>query len=230
MEDKAPDVTPNTGFDFAGWDTSIDKAIQYEDNDVIKAKYNAKGDVIPQEKTDGSDKPAGYLTVTFLDGGHGKLTGKTVYYVKPNVEVTVPAPSVKANIGYDFKNWDKDLTQTFTEDETITAEYTSKDDIIPQKNTDGSDKPEGYVTVTFKALNGSLEGTTTYYVKPNVEVDLTDTAKAIGKKADLGYTAEGGTWTPAIAKQQYTVDAEYTFNFVKPVSYTHLTLPTNREV
>ena len=215
LEDKAPDVTPNTGFDFAGWDTSIDKAIQYEDNDVIKAKYNAKGDVIPQEKTDGSDKPAGYLTVTFLDGGHGKLTGKTVYYVKPNVEVTVPAPSVKANIGYDFKNWDKDLTQTFTEDETITAEYTSKDDIIPQKNTDGSDKPEGYVTVTFKALNGSLEGTTTYYVKPNVEVDLTDTAKAIGKKADLGYTAEGGTWTPAIAKQQYTVDAEYTFNFVK---------------
>ena len=194
LEDKAPEVTPNTGFDFAGWDTSIDKAIQYKDKDVIKAKYNAKGDVIPQEKTDGSDKPAGYLTVTFLDGGHGTLTGKTVYYVKPNVEVTVPAPSVKANIGYDFKNWDKDLTQTFTKDETITAEYTSKDDIIPQKNTDGSDKPDGYHTVTFKSVNGSLEGTTTYYVKPNVEVDLTDTANAITKKADVGYTAEGGTW------------------------------------
>ena len=214
LEDKAPDVTPNTGFDFAGWDTSIDKAIQYKDNDVIKAKYNAKGDVIPQEKTDGSDKPAGYLTVTFLDGGHGTLTGKTVYYVKPDKEVTVPAPSVKANIGYDFKNWDKDLTQTFTKDETITAEYTSKDDIITQKNTDGSDKPEGYVTVTFKALNGSLEGTTTYYVKPNVEVDLTDTANGIGKKADVGYTAEGGTWDKQL-KATFTKNAEFTFNFAK---------------
>lgn len=215
LKDKAPKVTPNTGFDFADWDTSIDKAIQYKDNDVIKAKYNAKGDVIPQEKTDGSDKPAGYLTVTFLNGGHGTLTGKTVYYVKPNIEVTVPAPNVKANVGYEFKEWDKALTQTFTEDTTITALYNSKEDIIPQKNTDGSDKPEGYVTVTFKALNGSLEGTTTYYVKPNVEVDLTNTANAITKNANVGYTAEGGTWSPAIAKQQYTADAEYTFNFAK---------------
>ena len=216
LEDNAPEVTPNTGFDFAGWDTSINKAIQYKDKDVIKAKYNAKGDVIPQEKTDGSDKPAGYLTVTFLDGGHGTLIGKTVYYVKPNVEVTVPAPSVNANIGYDFKDWDKALTRTFTEDTIITALYNSKDDIIPQKNTDGSDKPEGYVTVTFKAdANGSLSGTTVYYVKPNVEVDLTDTANAITKKADVGYTAEGGTWSPEITKQQYTANETYTFNFVK---------------
>ena len=210
-----PKVIPNTGFDFANWDTQIEKKIEYSDGDVIKALYNAKDNVIPQKNTDGSDKPAGYLTVTFDKGEHGKeLTGQTVYYVKPNVEVTVPAPSVKANIGYDFKNWDKDLTQTFTKDETITAEYTSKDDIIPQKNTDGSDKPEGYVTVTFKALNGSLEGTTTYYVKPNVEVNLTDTANAITKKADLGYTEEGGTWDKPL-KATFTKDAEFTFNFAK---------------
>ena len=215
LKDKAPTAVPNTGYKFADWDTQIAKKIQYSDGDKITALYNEIGDVIPQEKNDGSDKPAGYLTVTFLDGGHGTLTGKTVYYVKPNVEVTVPAPSVKANIGYDFKNWDKDLTQTFTEDETITAEYTSKDDIIPQKNTDGSDKPEGYVTVTFKAdANGSLSGTTVYYVKPNVEVDLTNTANAIGKKADVGYTAEGGTWDKAL-KATFTKDAEFTFNFVK---------------
>ena len=194
LEEKAPTAVPNTGYKFAYWDTQIAKKIQYSDGDKITALYNEIGDVIPQEKTDGSDKPAGYLTVTFLDGDHGTLTGKTVYYVKPNVEVTVPAPSVNANIGYDFKDWDKSPTQTFTKDETITAEYTSKDDIIPQEKPDSSDKPEGYHTVTFKAVNGSLEGTTTYYVKPNVEVDLTDTANAITKKADVGYTAEGGTW------------------------------------
>ena len=212
LEDNAPEVTPNTGFDFAGWDTSINKAIQYKDKDVIKAKYNAKGDVIPQEKTDGSDKPAGYLTVTFLDGGHGTLTGKTVYYVKPNVEVTVPAPSVNANIGYDFKDWDKALTQTFTEDTIITALYNSKDDIIPQEKPDSSDKPEGYHTVTFKAVNGSLSGQTVYYVKPNVEVDLTDTADAITKNPNIGYTAEGGTWDKELNAKFNDGDI-ITFNF-----------------
>ncbi|WP_297393397.1 InlB B-repeat-containing protein, partial [uncultured Peptoniphilus sp.] len=115
----APEVTPNTGYDFADWDTSINKAIQYKDKDVIKAKYNEKGDVIPQENPDGSDKPAGYLTVTFDKGANGELSGKTVYYVKPNKEVTVPAPDVKPNVGYEFNKWDKELTQTFTDKNTI---------------------------------------------------------------------------------------------------------------
>ncbi|EFD05136.1 repeat protein [Peptostreptococcus anaerobius 653-L] len=210
----APEVTPNTGFDFAGWDTQIERAIKYNNNDVIKAKYNVKGDVIPQEKTDGSDKPAGYLTVTFVKGDHGELNGKTVYYVKPNKEVTVPAPDVKPSVGYEFEKWDKELTQTFTADTTIKAGYKALDNIIPQGKTDSSDKPNGYVTVTFKAdANGTLSGTTVYYVKPNVDIDLTDTAKDISKNPNTGYTAEGGTWSPAIENKQYTADAEYKFNF-----------------
>lgn len=210
----APEVTPNTGFDFSGWDTQIERAIQYKDKDIIKALYNKKGDVIPQEKTDGSDKPAGYLTVTFVKGDHGELTGKTVYYVKPNTKVTVPAATVKPNVGYEFKEWDKALTQTFAEDTTIKAEYKALDNIIPQEKTDSSDKPNGYVTVTFKSdANGSLTGKTVYYVKPNVDIDLTDTAKDISKNPNTGYTAEGGTWSPAIANQKYTADAEYKFKF-----------------
>ena len=212
----APTVDPNTGFDFADWDTSINKAIQYKDKDVIKAKYNVKGDVIPQKNPDGTDKPTGYLTVTFVKGDHGELDGKTVYYVKPNKEVTVPAPTVKPATGYEFKDWDQKLTQTFTKDTTIKAEYKTLENIIPQEKTDGSDKPNGYVTVTFKAdANGTLSGTTVYYVKPNVDIDLTDTANAIKKNPNVGYTADGGTWKPAIAKQQYKADAEYEFNFVK---------------
>ena len=217
LKEKAPTAVPNTGYKFADWDTQIAKKIQYSDGDKITALYNEIGDVIPQEKTDGSDKPAGYVTVTFLDGGHGTLSGKTVYYVNPNKEVTVPAPTVKPATGYEFKDWDKALTQTFTADNTnITAKYNSLDDIIPQNNTDGSDKPEGYVTVTFKAdANGSLSGTTVYYVKPNVEVDLTNTADGITKNPKVGYTAEGGTWSQTITKKQYTADETYTFNFVK---------------
>ena len=211
LKDKAPTAVPNKGYTFARWDVSIEKAIQYKDGDVITALYNEPGDISEKEVE-------GYVKVEFNKGQHGVLEGKTEYWVKPGVEVNVPAPTVKPNVGYKFTGWDKEITVTLNAGDptyVITAEYEDLGNIIPQKNTDGSDKPKGYVSVTFKALNGSLEGTTTYYVKPNVEVDLTDTAKAIGKKADLGYTAEGGTWTPAIAKQQYTVDAEYTFNFVK---------------
>ena len=214
LDGDAPEVTPNTGFDFAGWDTQIERAIKYNNNDVIKAKYNVKGDVIPQEKQDGSDKPAGYLTVTFVKGDHGELTGKKVYYVKPKTQVTVPAPTVKANVGYEFEKWDNELTQTFTADTTIKAGYKALDNIIPQEKTDNSDRPNGYVTVTFKSdANGTLSGTTVYYVKPNVDINLTDTAKAIRKNPNTGYTAEGGTWSPAIAKQQYKADAEYEFKF-----------------
>ena len=221
LKDKAPTSVPNTGFDFANWDTQIDKRIQYKDNDVIKALYNAKGDVITQERTDGTDKPAGYVKVSFAKGEHGELSGKTVYYVNPNKEVTVPAPTVKASIGWKQKSgneaWDQALTQKFTEDTTtITAKYEQLADVVPQENTDESDKPLGYITVTFKAdANGSLSGKTVYYVNSKKIVDLTDTAKAITKNPNTGYTAEGGTWTPSITSKKYTADAEYEFNFVK---------------
>ena len=211
LEGKAPIAVPNKGYTFARWDTSIEKAIQYKDGDKITALYNEPGNIFETEV-------AGYVKVEFKQGQHGNLDGKTEYWIKPGVEVNIPAPTVKPNVGYKFDKWNKDLTVTLNANDptyVITAEYEDLGNIIPQKNTDGSDKPEGYVTVIFKAVNGNLEGTTTYYVKPNVDVDLTDTAKAITKKADVGYTAEGGTWTPAIAKQQYTQDAEYTFNFVK---------------
>ena len=214
LQDQAPEVNPNTGFEFSTWDTQIEKNIQYKNGDVIKAKYNAIGDVIPQEKTDGTDKPEGYLTVTFVKGDHGELDGKTVYYVKPNKEVTVPAPSVKASTGYEFKNWDQKLTQTFAQDTKITAEYKTLDDIIPQGKTDGSDKPAGYFTVTFKPdANGSLSGTTVYYVKPNVDIDLTNTANNIIKNPNEGYTEKGGTWDYTFKAEKITEDKKYTFSF-----------------
>ena len=220
LKDKAPKVTPNTGFDFAGWDTQIERAIQYNDGDTIKAEYNVKGDVIPQEKTDGTDKPDGYLTVTFDKGEHGKeITGKTVYYVKPNTQVTVPAPTVTPNTGWKQKDgndaWDKDLTQTFTGDTTITAQYSPLENIIPGDQT----KPEGYVTVTFVSDgNGSLSGTTVYYVNPNEKVNLTDKANAITKNPNVGFTEEGGAWINEKGKaiiDTFTENTEFVFNFKK---------------
>lgn len=144
LEDKAPTIKPNTGYTSAGWDTTINKAIQYKDGDKITALYNELGDVIPQEKTDGTDKPAGYLTVTFDKGEHGELSGKTVYYVKPNKEVTVPAPTVTPSVGFEFEKWDKELTQTFKEDTTITAQYKKSTGTTPGTNPDQpGDNPGG---------------------------------------------------------------------------------------
>ena len=214
LDKFAPTVDPNTGFDFAGWDTQIVKKIQYSDGDTIKALYNAKDDVIPQKNTDGSDKPAGYLTVTFAKGDHGDLSGKTVYYVKPNKEVTVPAPDVKPNVGYEFDKWDSELTKTFTKDTTITAQYKPLNDVIPQEKTDGSDKPKGYVTVKFVGKNGTLEGTTVYYVNPDKTVDLAENVKALTKTPDFGYTEVGGTWNSTEFKKQFSEkETTYTFTF-----------------
>ncbi|MFR9276115.1 cell wall-binding repeat-containing protein [Finegoldia magna] len=213
LKDKAPKVTPNTGYDFAGWDTQIEKAIQYQDKYVIKALYNAKGDVIPQKNPNGSDRPAGFIKVLFDKGEHGTLDGQQVYYVNPNKEVTVPAPTVDASVGYEFNNWDKALKQTFTKDTTITAEYKPLADIFPQEKTDGSDKPYGYITVTFKSdANGSLEGQTVYYVNPEKTVDLTSTADAITKNPNIGYTAKGGTWDKTLNAKFKDGDV-ITFNF-----------------
>ena len=219
LRQYAPEVTTKTGFDFAGWDTQIDKRIQYKDKDVIEALYNAKGDVIPQVNDDGStnDKPAGYVKVMFDKGDHGNLTGKTVYYVNPNKEVTVPKPTVKPSVGWKQKTgdeaWDKALKQKFTADTTITAQYTERDNIVPQEKTDGSDKPFGYITVTFVAdANGSLSGKTVYYVNPEEFVNLTDTAKNITKNPNTGYTEKGGKWDKEL-KAKFNDKDIITFNF-----------------
>ena len=209
LKDKAPKVTPNTGFDFADWDTQIVKSIQYKDKYVIKALYNAKNDVIPQERTDGTDKPAGYVKVMFDRGEHGELSGKTVYYVNPNKEVTVPAPTVNAAIGYKFTDWNQKLKQKFTADTKITAQYTECDNIIPQEKTDGSDIPSGYKTVTFKAdAKGSLEGKTVYYVNPNKEV----TVPAPTVNAAIGYKFTD--WNQKL-KQKFTADTKITAQYTE---------------
>ena len=185
LEDKAPAVTPGLGYEFAGWDRPINETILYKDKEVITAQFNEIGNVVPQKNTDGKDKPTGYFTVTFLKGNNGKeLSGQTVYYVKPNTPVTVTAPKVTAQTGYKFKTWDQELTQTFKNDTKITAQYDPIDDVVPQENPDGSDKPDGYVKVTFdKGEHGNLKEEKVYYVNPTKEVKL----QAPDVIADLGY-------------------------------------------
>ena len=130
LEDKAPTIKPNTGYTSAGWDTSINKAIQYKDGDKITALYNELGDVIPGDQA----KPDGYVELVFKKGEHGELSGTQTYWIKPEVEVTVPEPSVDPDVGYKFKEWDKSRTLTAKATDTkieITAQYDPLENIIP---------------------------------------------------------------------------------------------------
>ena len=212
LDKKAPTVIANTGYTFARWDTSIEKDIQYKDGYVIKALYNEPGNISTTEV-------AGYVKVEFKNGLHGTLTGDINLWIKPGVQVNLPEPTVNPNVGYKFDKWDKELSVTLNANDptyVITAEYAGLDNVIPKTKDDDSEKPNGYVSVYFVSDgNGSLEGTTTYFVNPNVEVDLTDKADIITKKAAIGYTKDGGTWTPNITKKMYNTEETYIFNFVK---------------
>lgn len=206
LKDKAPTAVPETGYKFARWDISIDQAIQYKDGAKITALYNEPGNISTTEVE-------GYVKVEFKPGTNGSLEGTQTYWIKPEVEVNIPAPTVKPNVGYKFDKWDKSLTVTANKNDPtyeITAGYTQLDNIIPQKNTDGTDKPNGYVTVTFdKGANGNLTGQTSYYVNPNAGKKLSDITKP-EVKPETGFKFKAWDTTDDFAiKSDKTVTAQY---------------------
>ena len=210
LENQAPEVSPNTGYAFAGWDTSIHKAIQYKTGDIIKAIYNKEENVSTKSKP-------GYVRVEFKAGTNGSLSEPTEYWVKPGVTVTVPAPKVKPNTGYKFDDWDKNRTvhlNANAETYTITAIYKPIDDIV----AGDQDQPAGYKKVIFKTDgNGRLSGTRIFYVNPEKELDLNAKANALVKLPKVGYTNDGATWKETIdANKKYTDEKTiYTFIFKK---------------
>lgn len=211
LDSYAPKVNPITGYEFADWDRPIKEKIQYADNDVITAQFNEIGNVSKVEKP-------GYVKVEFKQGDHGTLKGDVNLWIKPGVEVTIPAPDVNPNIGYKFDKWNKDLTVNLAADAktyVITAKYEALDNIIPQKNTDGSDKPKGYKTVKFVGEHGTLAVDTVFYVNPEAVVDFTNTVKGFTKTPDFSYTEVGGTWSSEDFNKKFTEDTTFTFTFAK---------------
>ena len=213
LKDKAPTIKPNTGYKSAGWDTSIERAIQYKDGDKITALYNELDTISKTEV-------AGYVKVEFKPGTNGELKGTTKYWIKPGVEVNIPAPTANPNVGYKFDKWDNPLTVTKQLNDspyTITATYTEEDPVIPKTKTDDSEKPKGYVTVIFTTDgNGSLEGPTTYFVNPNTEADFSQIAANKTKKPKIGYTEKGGSWSSTDFKKTFSEPTtEFKFSFVK---------------
>ncbi|WP_083315527.1 S-layer homology domain-containing protein [Peptoniphilus sp. HMSC075B08] len=112
----------------------------------------------------------------------------------------------------------KDGTSQGTNDNPVIIPVEVHKNIIPE--APGGQRPkdalENYVKVTFKAgEGGSLSGNLVYYVSPEVEVDMTESAGKITKTPDVGYTSNSGTWSPEIKSEMITEEKTYTFNFVK---------------
>ena len=172
-----------TGYKFDAWDKDATIPTVYKKDATITGFFNGLKDVMPKTKNDGSDKPAGYKTVTFVidPATGGKIADKevTVYYVNPAKDVTVPQPKTAADTGYEFEKWDQDTTtaKKYKADTTVKGNFKKLDYIIPSTDNTGQAnvKPEGYVTVTFAAETGlSLIESKAYYVKANAKVKLSD--------------------------------------------------------
>ena len=183
-----PTTVPNTSYEFSTWCSDgkefiLANNINYTKDTIITANFNTKGDVIPKTKSDDSEKPQGFVKVTFVidpsEAGKIEAGQTTTYFVRPNTNVTIQPPKTKANTGYEFEKWEPDTTETkqYTTDTTVKGEFKKLDEIIPSKNPDGTvnAKPEGYVTVNFlKGDHGVLDGKTTFYVNPKAKKTLKD--------------------------------------------------------
>ena len=102
-------------------------------------------------------------------------------------------------------------------------------EVIPGQRPDGA--MENYVKVIFKAgTGGSLSGDLVYYVSPEVEVDMTSQAEAVTKTPSVGYTSNGGSWSPEIKSEKITEEKTYEFNFVKSKDIVEKTNDPNQVI
>ena len=116
----------------------------------------------------------------------------------------------------------KDGTTQGTNDNPVVIPVEVHDNIIPAGPN--GEKPEkaldNYVKVIFKAgTGGTVSGDLVYYVSPEVEVDMTESAGKITKTPDVGYTANGEKWTNIDNKTLKGTfkdsETEFVFNFDK---------------
>lgn len=90
---------------------------------------------------------------------------------------------------------------------------------------------DNYVKVIFKAgTGGKVSGDLVYYVSPEVEVDMTDSAGKVTKIPSVGYTSNGGTWSPEIKAEKIESEKTYVFNFVKSEDIVEKTDKPNQTI
>ena len=215
LTDQAPKVYPHVGWKANGWDKTLTITVNAqtaEADRTFTAQYLKDDDVSDTKKE-------GYIEITFNAGDHGTFPNdaKTVKYVNPDSEIALStiAPTVNPAINYSFKAWNNG-----TADVALDAKikYTQATNYKATYESDISDTPKnGFVEVKFEAgtdgefkqVNGKAQQTT-FYVKKDKLVDLTDvapTATGKDKKTFIGWNSElKRTFTDAST----TINAKYT--------------------
>ena len=131
----------------------------------------------------------------------------------------------------------KDGSTQGTNDNPVVIPVEVHKNIIPEAQ--GGQRPkealDNYVKVIFKANEGgSLTGDLVYYVSPEVEVDMTESAGKITKTPSVGYFVNGEKWTnkdDKALKGRFTdAETEFVFNFDKSKDIVEKTDDPNQEI
>ena len=214
---------------FSKWETEdkaktwLDKIVgKFENDTTIIAKYSVTPEVIKDQvpTTDTVHTPQGKTPT--VDEIKDKITppeGKTIKTVTivENPDVNNPGNST-AKVIVEYTDGSSVGTQT----NPIEVPVEVHEKIVPA-NPDGT-KPEkaleNYVKVIFKAgTGGTVSGDLVYYVSPEVEVDMTDSAGKITKTPSVGYFTNGENWTnkdqKALKGTFADPETEFVFNFDK---------------
>ena len=211
-DDNLTDVKPAAKIDLAK-NKYTDKVT------VIEAAYNerfAATPIVKPIKTEELHTPEGkeITDKDLID----KITPPSNKEIESITVVERPDPSkpgkqeAKVTIKY------KDGSTQGSNDNPVRIPVEVHKNIIPE--APGGQRPEkaldNYVKVIFKAgTGGTVSGDLVYYVSPEVEVNMTSQAEAVTKTPSVGYTANGGTWSPEIKAEKITAEKTYEFNFVK---------------
>ncbi|WP_077074438.1 InlB B-repeat-containing protein [Aedoeadaptatus urinae] len=211
-DDSLTDVTPAAKIDLAK-NKYTDKVT------VIEAAYKKSiqaEPIVEPLKTKKLDTPQGKEITN--DDLIKQITPQEGKEIKSIQVINKPDPSKpgeqKATVIVTYT----DGTTQGTNENPVVIPVEVHKNIIPE--APGGQRPKdalaNYVKVIFKAgEGGTVSGDLVYYVSPEVEVDMTDSAKAVTKTPNIGYTANGGTWSPEIKAEKITAEKTYEFNFVK---------------
>lgn len=175
---NAPTIKPNANYEAkknANWEPAIPETFTgTEENNksfVFTAQYTYTGkDVVEQKPGDKKpDVPDNFVKVEFKKGEHGVISSEetTIYWVNPEKEVTLTTPTVTPSHGYKHTGWNPEVKANtkYTGAKEFVAQY--KATVVTE---DPNDK-EHYAKVEFlPGDQGTLEGTTTYWVWKGEEV------------------------------------------------------------
>ncbi|WP_151409189.1 InlB B-repeat-containing protein [Anaerococcus sp. Marseille-P9784] len=235
------DTTKYT-MNFSKWE-SEEKDRTWEDKIVGKfvkdttiiAKYSIKAETIKEllPTTDKVHTPQGKTPT--VDEIKEKITppeGKTIAKITivKNPDVNNPGES-KAKVIIEYT----DGSKVGTNEKPVEVPVEVHKNIIPEekpgKRPDGA--LENYVKVIFKAgEGGSLSGNLVYYVSPEVEVDMKESADSITKTPNIGFI--NGDWDTSESKKlkaKFTAkETEFTFNFKKSADIVEKTDDPNQEI